>query len=376
MMILYRLQLLLFYLLLIQSFPPFSNAFMMPPTSAAAASSSSSLFDKSNSSPTTTIKDEQIILPTTNIKAQVISCVPTKKTNKPPIIFLHGSFHGAWCWEEKYIPYFVKEGYPCVAYSWRGTGGTPAGEGVTKVKILDHVQDLQGLLDSLPSILGNHYDDKQQKPILVTHSMGGINVMKYLDELHQTGSDNKPMDVFSGIVSMCSVPPSGNGKSTVRVLRRSLKDAYRITVGFVLKKVNTDPSICRQCFFGGEPKQIDDSTVDDLGVSDEDLARYQSYFARDSVATLDVSDLSRRLPSKHVDKDGRAPFVNDLPPCLVVGATDDFIVDQVANEETAKYYGLQQPVYVDSPHDVMLTRKWENGAKVLKAWIEENVLGK
>jgi hypothetical protein len=208
--------------------------------------------------------------------------------------------------------------------------------------------------------------------------MGGINAMKYLDELYQAGN-KKPVDIFSGIVSMCSVPPSGNGKSTMRVVRRSLKDAYRITVGFVLKKVNTDASICRQCFFGGEPKHLDDNnptTVDDLGVSDDDLARYQSYFARDSKATLDVSDLSRRLPSKHTDKDGRAPFVNDLPPCLVVGATDDFIVDQVANEETAKYYGLEKPIYVDSPHDVMLTRKWENGAKVLKTWIEENVLGK
>jgi pimeloyl-ACP methyl ester carboxylesterase len=324
----------------------------------------------SNSPKSCTISDQQIVLPN-GINAQVISSLPTQETDKPPIIFLHGSFHGAWCWEENYIPYFVSLGYPCVAFSWRGTGGTPAGDGVTKVKILDHCQDLRALLESMPSILGKVYASR--RPVLVTHSMGGINTMKFLqDEYSQ--HNTKPADLFGGIVSFCSVPPSGNGKSTMRVLRRSLRDAYRITVGFVLKKVNTDPSICRDCFFGGEPIVLDDSTTDDFGISDEDLVRYQAYFARDSKATLDVSDLSGRLPSKEVDKRGRSPFVSSLPPCLVVGAWDDFIVDKVANLETANYYGLDEPVYVDSPHDVMLGRKWKNGAHTLQEWIEQKIL--
>lgn len=319
------------------------------------------------------MEDDQVVLPKSGIQAQVISCVPTskmKKTDKPPIVFLHGSFHGAWCWAENYIPYFVEKGFPCIALSWRGTGGTPAGDGVKKVKILEHCDDLQGLLDAIPSIIGKGYQG--QKPILVSHSMGGIYVMKYLEEAWNRGTS--PIDMFSGIASFCSTPPSGNGKSTMRVLGRSLRDAYRITVGFVFKKVNTDATTCRLCFFGGEPKVLNDGTIDDLGVSDEDVARYQTYFERDSQAVLDVSDLSRRLPSKLVDAQGRAPFVKDLPPCLVVGASDDFIVDHVGNEETARYYGLDKPKYVDSPHDIMLTRKWQNGADILHEWIEKDVL--
>jgi pimeloyl-ACP methyl ester carboxylesterase len=322
-------------------------------------------------SPDMAMKDERITLPN-GIQAQVLSCIPKQKTDKPPIIFLHGSFHGAWCWQENYMPYFAKNGFPCAAFSWRGTGGTPAGEGIKKMKILEHCEDLQGLLDSIPSILGQEYQGR--RPILVAHSIGGIYVMKYLEQLYQRESGKKPIELFSGIASLCSVPPSGNGKSTLRLMRRSLRDAYQITVGFVLKKVNTDVSICRQCFFGGEAKV--DGTIDDFGVSDDDIVRYQGYFARDSKIVLDVSDLSRRLPSKHVDDNGRAPFVTYLPPCLVVGAKDDFIVDEVANMETAKYYGVDCPVYVDSPHDIMLTRKWQNGALVLKEWIENKVLGK
>jgi pimeloyl-ACP methyl ester carboxylesterase len=339
-----------------------------------------------NNNGVATTKDEQIVLPN-GVKAQMISSFPPNyqpgKQQKPPILFLHGSFHGAWCWQEHYLPYFVEKGHPCVAFSWRGTGGTPAGEGVTKVKIVeDHCEDLQALLDALPSILGDDDDENRLLPIVVSHSMGGIIVMKYLDEIYarqRRSETTKPNQVFSGIVSMCSVPPSGNSKTTMRYLRRSLFDTYKITVGFVLKKVITDDTICRECFFGGETTKASEdgsttTTIDDFGVSDEDLARYQSYMERDSKATLDVSDLGKRAPSKTADKDGRAPFLADLPPCLVIGAKDDFIVDEIANAETATYYGVDQPVYVDSPHDIMVGRNWKNGASALHEWIEKTLV--
>eukprot|EP00536_Pseudo-nitzschia_multiseries_P018145 jgi/Psemu1/227929/e_gw1.2197.15.1 len=269
------------------------------------------------------------------------------------------------------MPYFAERGHPCVAFSWRGTGGNPAGEGVTKVRVVeDHCSDLKALLECLPSILGSKDGDDPDRlrPIVVSHSMGGVVVMKFLDEM---AGEKKASELFRGIVSMCSVPPSGNSKTTMRYLRRSLLDTYKITVGFVLKKVLTDDTICRDCFFGGPKRVREDGTTDDWGVSDDDLARYQGYFERDTGAILDVSDLNRRVPSKTADPEGRAPFLDDLPPCLVVGAEDDFIVDDVANRETATYYGVDSPVYVDSPHDIMLGRNWKNGADVLNNWIQE-----
>lgn len=335
-------------------------------------------FQSRNNNGGVTMNDEQILLPN-GVKANVVTSFPSNyesssKSAKPPILFLHGSFHGAWCWKEHYMSYFVEKGHACVAFNWRGTEGNPAGEGVKKVKIVqDHCEDFQGLLETLPSILGK--DDSSDDPVLpivVSHSMGGIIVMKYLDEIFAR-QGSKPNQVFSGIVSMCSVPPSGNSKTTMRYLRRSLLDTYKITVGFVLKKVITDDGICRDCFFGGEKKVLEDSTVDDFGVSDEDLKRYQGYFERDSKATLDVTDLAKNAPSQTMDKDGRAPFLADLPPCLVIGATDDFIVDEVANTETATYYGVEKPVYVDSPHDIMVGRNWKNGANALRQWIEETL---
>lgn len=200
--------------------------------------------------------------------------------------------------------------------------------------------------------------------------------MKYLDDNHKHDNQKRPDELFSGIISLCSVPPSGNGKMTMRFLRRSLRDSWKITAGFAMKRAVTDTGLCRDLFFGGIPKPRDDGTVDNYGVSEEDVLRYQGYFKRDTDATIDVFDLAKQLPSKQIvdKKGGRAPFVAELPPCLVVGAKDDFIVDSQGTLETANYYGLDEPVIVDSPHDVMLGAKWETTANVIHNWVQENVV--
>ena len=43
---------------------------------------------------------------------------------KAPILFIHGSFHSAWCFAENYIDYFTAKGHPCYAVSLRGTSAT------------------------------------------------------------------------------------------------------------------------------------------------------------------------------------------------------------------------------------------------------------
>ncbi|GAX28414.1 hypothetical protein FisN_4Hh395 [Fistulifera solaris] len=298
----------------------------------------------------------------TGVSMLIESSKPKKWTNKPPILFLHGSFHGSWCWSERFFPFFVERGFPVVALNWRGTGGTKAGDGVTKVKITEHVADLNSFLEDVLPQLG--YADV--KPTVVCHSFGGLAVMKYLEQ--------NPASKFSGIVMMCSVPPSGNGKMTMRYLKRSLIDSWKITAGFAMKRVLTNDVLCRELFFGGMIKAREDGSVEDYGIPDADVHRYQAYFARDSAATIDLLDLAKQLPSSATTSDGRASFVAQLPPCLVMGATDDMVVDREGIDETAKYFGLDDYKMIDSPHDVMLGAKWQNAATALHQWIEDKVL--
>ena len=304
------------------------------------------------------------------ISMEVKSCVPSQssssKEKKPTLLFLHGSFHSAWCWTEHFFPYFCSKGYPVVAISWRGTGGTFAGEGVKKVKINEHAQDLKLVLEKLPSLKGLAGGSSVTKPVAISHSFGGLAVMKVLENNPEVASK------LSGIVTMCSVPPSGNGPMTKRYLMRSLIASWRITAGFAMKRCITNASLCRTLFFGGDKQVREDGTVDDFGVSDDDIARYQQYFQRDTEATIDLLDLVKNLPSAKAI-DGKAPFVDRFPPCLVIGAKDDYIVDVEGVEETARYFGLDAPTFVDSPHDVMLGRKWQNAADALDTWISDTL---
>ncbi|CAB9517426.1 Alpha beta hydrolase [Seminavis robusta] len=315
----------------------------------------------------TLLEDQENL--SSGVSMKVLWSDSSKATNKkgpqlPPLIFLHGSFHGAWCWSERFFPYFANLGYPVAALNWRGTGGTFAGEGVKKVKMEEHVQDLKAFLEEfVPSKL----QSTELKPILISHSFGGLSIMKYLEKYPEKLQD------IGGAVIMCSVPPSGNGRMTMRFLRRSLRASWKITAGLAMKKVITDPALCRELFFGGADN-------DDSGVSDDDVIRYMGYFHRDSEATIDLMDLAKKLPSSQIDDAGKALFLsspetsNGHPPFLVVGATEDFIVDQEGVDETAKYFGLDSPVMVDSPHDVMLGKKYQNAADVIHQFVQEKVL--
>ncbi len=357
------------------------------------------------------IKTKQIEL-STGINAEIMTCKPpddktplsslqmifTSKP-KPPLVFIHGSFHASWCWAEKFFPFFADLGYPCYAISLRGTGGTFAGEEVKRVKIMDHVSDITSFLEYV-----SKKEEGGQPPVLLAHSFGGLAIMKYLEKyLHSDpnesdgstpeflSDDTEDCDdeidqpqlklpvALSGICLMCSVPPSGNGRMTMRFLRRSLKDSWKITAGLALKKCITNEKLCRELFFGGDIVTMDrvsdvkgnikSTVVEDWGVSEEDIKRYQGYFERDTVATISLKDLAKKLPSSNIDKDGKALFVDAVPPSLVLGALDDFIVDNAGVVETANYFGVE-PLFVDSPHDVMLGSRWKNAAKAISQWLE------
>jgi pimeloyl-ACP methyl ester carboxylesterase len=296
----------------------------------------------------------------TGVTAQVFSGRPTKRTKLSPLVFIHGSFHSGWCWTEHYFSYFMSLGYSVASLSLRGTGGTSAGEGVKKIKIDEHAQDLESFLSQLPDIVGT-----DEKPIIISHSFGGLVVMKYLERAPKNALK------LGGIIIMCSVPPSGNGKMTMRFIKRSLVDSWKITTGFAMKRCIQNDLLCRELFFGGSKKTSEDGTVEDYGVSDEDIQRYQGYFKRDTEAVIDIRDLLNNLPSANA-VDGKAPNLESFPRCLVVGAKRDFIVDHEGVEETARYFGVSEPTFVESPHDVMLGRDWKNAASVIHSWAQSN----
>src|ERR1700721_1001285 len=109
------------------------------------------------------------------------------ESHRVPLLFVHGAWHGAWCWDEHFLGYFSERGFSAHAVSLRGHGESEGKEGLRSVRLSDFVEDLKQTVDSLPAT-----------PILIGHSMGGFVVQKYLER------SRVPLAVL-----LASVPPTG-----------------------------------------------------------------------------------------------------------------------------------------------------------------------
>ena len=58
------------------------------------------------------------------MKLDLIHNQPQKIKFQTPLLFLHGAFRGAWCWEEHFLEYFSSKGFESMALSLRGHGGS------------------------------------------------------------------------------------------------------------------------------------------------------------------------------------------------------------------------------------------------------------
>jgi len=49
---------------------------------------------------------------------------PETARDAPPLLFVHGICHGAWCWEEHFLPWFAERGFEAHAVDLRGHGAS------------------------------------------------------------------------------------------------------------------------------------------------------------------------------------------------------------------------------------------------------------
>ena len=272
------------------------------------------------------------------------------KKNKPAIVFIHGSYHAAWCYEEHFAPYFASRGYDTRSVSLRAHGNSGVSSSSASAGTLaSHAEDVNEIL-SFERARAN--DEGRPWPCIVGHSFGGLVTQRAL-----APSDGERR--ASAAVLLASVPPTGNAGMVRRFLMRDLFASAKITYAFATKAFGTNVNLCRDCFFSSD-------------LADADVERFARAINQSS--RLRMFDL-RALNAKELPVP-KPTGANADVPVLVLGGDADFVVDAEGLEETARHYATDgRPVVLpNTAHDVMLDTRWIVAAKTIEKFIENNVL--
>jgi len=262
-----------------------------------------------------------------NMRLELISKFPTGKKHPVPILFIHGAYAGAWCWNEYFLDYFAKHGYCSHGLSLRGHGGSEGYENLNLFSIFDYVVDVIRTVHQL-----------DRPPILIGHSMGGWIVQKYL----------LTAPAAAGIL-MAPVPRSGLFSVSVKMLATHPFLSHKINMMNMLPKgawqYFISPEELHRLFFGKEPPSKNEEKY-------LNLIQEESY-----KAILDMFHFTLEQPTD-VDV-----------PVLVLGGESDIIIPPDIVEFSASAYGTHAHIFPDMGHAMMLGRNWHQAADHILGWL-------
>ncbi|KAF5840806.1 esterase-like protein [Dunaliella salina] len=265
---------------------------------------------------------------------------PSTANARPPLLFVHGSYHAAWCWAEKWMPYFSSHGFNTYAVSLRAQGNSDCISNEKDTPVV-----VAGTLDSHCQDLGDLIAEFPKAPVVVGHSFGGLILQKYLSCMKDESEGSSGLPQVAGTGFVCCVPPSGNKDMVFRFIKKDLWASIKITYGFVFKSFQKSLDAARELFFS------DDLPQEDL----ERKRRRKGYKAVPAMVPLPA-------PPAHA------------PPAFVLGGEDDKVVDIEAVQELASVYKVKPIILPKMAHDCMLDTRWEQAAIELERWLLETVL--
>ncbi len=161
------------------------------------------------------------------MQLEVIAYPTTMPTANPPLLFVHGAWHGAWCWEPHFLPYFAGQGYASYALSFRGHGKSEGRNKLRGQRIAQYADDV--------AQVAAQFD---QPPVLISHSMGTLVAQKYLE--------TRPA---RAAVLLAPVPPNGVIATTLRIARRHPGPFARVNATLSLYPLVATPALARDAFF-------------------------------------------------------------------------------------------------------------------------------
>lgn len=259
------------------------------------------------------------------MRLEVLSQEPAGEAKETPILCVHGMWHGAWCWEESFLPYLAGHGYAAHALSLRGHGGSEGRKQLRTFSIADYVADVAEVAARLP-----------RPPVVVGHSMGGMIVQKYLERYAAPAA-----------ALLASVPPWGLLPATLRFAGRHPAEFLMVNVTLRMYPMVATPSLARDALFA--PAMPDERLADCYGRLQDESYR----------ACWDMIILNLPRPRRV------------QAPVLVLGAGQDTLISRREVEATAKAYETRAEFFEDMAHDMMLDSGSEAVAARVVDWLKE-----
>lgn len=254
---------------------------------------------------------------------EIRSRKPARATRKPPLLFVHGGYCDAWCWEPYVLPWFAARGYPAHALSLRGHGTSSGADTLFIAGLDDYVADVEMVAAGLPA-----------PPVLIGHSMGAAVIERMMA--------TRPV---RGAGLLAPVPPTG----LVPVAAR-LATSHQAYGAHML---------------GLDPTRLSDNVLAALrpfyfsdGTDPKILAQAMTHLNAESARAL--FDLSMRLHWAE-------PQANS--PAFVLGVEDDRIATPSDVRATARHHGVTATIVPGMAHMMMLEPGWDTVAQHLATWI-------
>jgi len=262
-------------------------------------------------------------------RLEVISRYPKEDKGHRPLVFVHGAFVGAWCWEKNFLDWFAERGYEVHALSLRGHNGSPATSHVHGHTISDYLADVEAVTACL-----------DQEPVIVGHSMGGFLAQKYMEKHNG-----------AGMVLMASMPPTGGvGPTWTMALTRPWLMA-RIAMVEIFGNREASAELLREAVFS-----------ETLPLSETE--KYLPLTQQESMmATFEMHGL--RLPN--------LALIGKIP-VKVMGAEEDKLIAPMHVYATAAIYGVEAEIFPGMSHGMMLEFEWEKVANSILTWLGEEGL--
>ncbi|HLO76219.1 MAG TPA: alpha/beta hydrolase [Magnetospirillum sp.] len=260
---------------------------------------------------------------------EMLTVGPTSE--RPPLLFVHGSFCGAWIWAEHFLPYFAEAGWQCAAVSLRGHGGSDGRDALDSHSLADYTADVVEVAQSLG-----------RAPVLIGHSLGGMVAQR---AACRTG--------VAGLALLAAVGPGGIGSAFTHMSLRHPSLLWQLGRLQTLGPEAVDYEVVRRGLFS-----------DDF--PPEQAYAYVPRFQRESqLATneLLMPQWFHLMPRPAI-------------PALVLGGSRDAFIPYGDLALAATYWAADMKVVDGMPHVMMLDTTWKQAADPLSGWLNQRFTGR